>query len=129
MKARKSHEKPTPIAQIDDELGRGKFSAEEWTRRQEIMARNNALLFYQEQKSKRLRKIKSKAYHRRLKNGSADEAGAALDDPAALQACSPCCLQPLYSLQIAHRACVHGLRRLEDRSSAQVPLGSTAGAA
>lgn len=74
--------------QIDDELGRGKYSAEEWQQRQEVMARNNALLFYQEQKSKRLKKIKSKAFHRRLKKNGAPEGpeATALDDPASLQA-------------------------------------------
>ena len=73
-------------AQVDDELGRGKFSAEEWQRRQDALARNNALLFYQESKAKRLKKIKSKAYHRHLKKSGAgaESAAAALDDPAML---------------------------------------------
>ena len=76
---------PRPV-QVDDDLGRGKFSAEEWQRKQDTLARNNALLYYQEIKAKRLKKIKSKAYHRHLKRSgagaAAESATAALDDPA-----------------------------------------------
>jgi hypothetical protein len=52
------------------------------------LARNNALLFYQESKAKRLKKIKSKAYHRHLKKhaAAAESAHTALDDPATVQA-------------------------------------------
>lgn len=72
--------------QVDNELGRGKYSADEWQKKQDALARNNALLFYQESKAKRLKKIKSKAYHRHLKKSGtpADSATAALDDPATL---------------------------------------------
>lgn len=83
-----SNVRESSILQVDDELGRGKFSSEEWQRRQDSLARNNALLFYQEAKAKRLKKIKSKAYHRHLKKKSAAAADAAaavaLDDPETL---------------------------------------------
>ena len=53
--------------QTEKRVSAQKMTPEEATRRQEAMAKNNALLFYQEQKAKRVKKIKSKAYHRHLK--------------------------------------------------------------
>ena len=77
----------TVVLQTEKELAAQKMTPEEVKRRQEAMAKNNALLFYQEQKAKRVKKIKSKAYHRHLKKQS-DKAHAALgnndlDDPDA----------------------------------------------
>ena len=75
------------VIQVDEELGTGKYGVEEWQKRQDALARNNAMLFYQERKAKRLKKIKSKAYHRHLKRRGAaasDADTAPLDDPAAL---------------------------------------------
>jgi U3 small nucleolar RNA-associated protein 14 len=78
--------------QVDEELASNAMSAEEWQRRQDTMAKNNALLFYQEQKAKRLKKIKSKAYHKHSKKSA--QAGkdaldiAALNDPDTLQVLS-----------------------------------------
>lgn len=73
--------------QTEKELSAQKMTPEEATRRQEAMAKNNALLFYQEQKAKRVKKIKSKAYHRHLKK-QGEKARAllgnhTLDDPDA----------------------------------------------
>lgn len=69
--------------QVDDAIGMSRLSAEEWQRRQDLMAKNNALLFYQEHKAKRLKKIKSKAYHRHLKKKAAKAMPA--DDEASQQ--------------------------------------------
>jgi hypothetical protein len=58
----------TTIAmQAEKELAAQKMTPQEAQKRQDAMAKNNALLFYQEQKAKRVKKIKSKAYHRHLK--------------------------------------------------------------
>jgi U3 small nucleolar RNA-associated protein 14 len=46
------------------------MTAEELQKRRDALAHNHALLFYQEQKAKRLKKIKSKAYRRHLKKQS-----------------------------------------------------------
>lgn len=51
------------------------------------MAKNSALLFYQEHKAKRLKKIKSKAYHRHLKKKAAKAMPA--DDEASQQVRPP----------------------------------------
>lgn len=69
--------------QVDETIGGSRLSAEEWQKRQELMAKNNALLFYQEHKAKRLKKIKSKAYHRHLKKRAAKAMPA--DDEASQQ--------------------------------------------
>lgn len=75
------------LMQTEQELAAQKMTPEEVKRRREAMAKNNALLFYQEQKAKRVKKIKSKAYHRHLKKQT-EKAHAALgnndlDDPNA----------------------------------------------
>lgn len=75
--------------QAEKELAEQQMSAEEVQRRHDAMAKNSALLFYQEQKAKRVKKIKSKVYHRHLKKQS-EKARALLatndlDDPAELQ--------------------------------------------
>lgn len=70
--------------QVDEALGSSRLSAEEWQARQAAMAKNSALLFYQEHKAKRLKKIKSKAYHRHLKKKAAKAMPA--DDEASQQA-------------------------------------------
>ena len=82
------------------------MTPEEVKRRQDAMAKNNALLFYQEQKAKRVKKIKSKAYHRHMKK-KADKAKAALDandldDPEELQARSLFLLLSLCMGSITH---------------------------
>lgn len=74
--------------QAEEQLAAQAMTAEEVQRRQDAMARNSALLFYHEQKAKRLKKIKSKAYHRHLKKQTAKARAALgtndLDDPRAL---------------------------------------------
>lgn len=66
--------------QAEAELAAQRMPPEEVQRRQDLMAKNNALLFYQELKAKRVKKIKSKAYHRHLKKQAlrtAERLGAA----------------------------------------------------
>jgi U3 small nucleolar RNA-associated protein 14 len=58
-------------------LAANNMTAEELQARRDAMARNNALLFYAEQKARRVKRIKSKAYHRRLKKAT-DKTRAAL---------------------------------------------------
>jgi Utp14 protein len=90
---------PPLLVQTEKELAAHKMTPEEAQRRQDAMAKNNALLFYQEQKAKRIKKIKSKAYHRQLKkqaerararlgDGDLDDPDTALVRSAAGQACA-----------------------------------------
>lgn len=74
--------------QAEEQLAAQAMTSEEVKKRQDAMARNSALLFYHEQKAKRLKKIKSKAYHRHLKKQTAKAKAALgtndLDDPDTL---------------------------------------------
>ena len=76
------------FSQAEEELAAHKLTPEEAQRRRDALAKNNALLFYQEQKAKRVKKIKSKAFHRHLKKQN-EKARARLGtdslDPAAAQ--------------------------------------------
>eukprot|EP00892_Ulva_mutabilis_P005106 jgi/Ulvmu1/2968/UM015_0008.1 len=78
------HQDTASAAKVDEAIGVSRLSAEEWQKRQEALAKNNALLYYQEHKAKRLKKIKSKAYHRHLKKKAAKT--MPLDDEASQQA-------------------------------------------
>lgn len=73
--------------QVDEAIGSTRLSPEEWQKRQDAMAKNSALLFYQEHKAKRLKKIKSKAYHRHMKKKAAKAMPA--DDEASQQVRPP----------------------------------------
>jgi U3 small nucleolar RNA-associated protein 14 len=55
------------VAESEDALAMRMLSAEEAKARREELAKQRALLFYHEVKAKRLKKIKSKEYRRRLK--------------------------------------------------------------
>lgn len=85
----------TSVTQVEEELAGKQMTAEELKKRQEAMAKNNALLFYQEQKAKRLKKIKSKAYHRHAKKQTEKQAAAVatgeLDNEDDLLVRSPAC--------------------------------------
>lgn len=50
--------------QEDRDLAMNKLSVEEVRARNQELARMKSLLFYQEQKNKRINKIKSKKYHK-----------------------------------------------------------------
>jgi U3 small nucleolar RNA-associated protein 14 len=71
------------------------MTEEELQKRRDVLARNHALLFYQEQKAKRLKKIKSKVYRRHVKKQSAKLKATMgvieLDDPDAIHVCCSSC--------------------------------------
>lgn len=64
------------VAESEDALAMRMLSAEEAKARREELAKQRALLFYHEVKAKRLKKIKSKDYRRRLKKAEKKKAGA-----------------------------------------------------
>ena len=71
--------------QAEESLAAKSMTVEELRKRQDAMAKNSALLFYAEQKARRLKKIKSKAFHRHAKKLSKAGADAETEGEAATQ--------------------------------------------
>lgn len=68
------------VAEAEEALTLKSLSVAEARERREKLAKMRALLFYHEVKAKRLKKIKSKEYRRRLKKAEKRKAGAAEGD-------------------------------------------------
>jgi len=69
----------------DDDLGRGKLSAEEFKKRHVELSKMRSLMFYEEQKRHRVHKIKSKKYRKirskqRMRAKDSEDAEAAEED-------------------------------------------------
>ena len=69
----------TAVAEGEEALSLKALTVEEAKQRREKLAKMRALLFYHEVKAKRLKKIKSKEYRRRLKKAAKAKAAAAAD--------------------------------------------------
>ena len=72
------------VAESEDALAMRMLSAEEAKARKEELAKQRALLFYHEVKAKRLKKIKSKEYRRRLKKAEKKKSNAATGEDGML---------------------------------------------